>query len=68
MKKKRTWLPLCAVAIAGILCAVILWGGASKSELFDCVQENQAELERFAFELMRINGQVAKYKEWTVSS
>ena len=62
MKKKRAWLPLCAVAIAGILCAVILRGGSSKSEIFDYVQENQADLERFAVELMRVNGQDAKYK------
>ena len=67
MKKKRAWLPLCAVAIAGILCAVILRGGSSKSEIFDYVQENQADLERFAVELMRVNGQDAKYKEWTAS-
>lgn len=67
MKKKRAWLPLCAVAIAGILCAVILRGGSSKSEIFDYVQENQADLERFAAELMRVNGQDAKYKDWPVS-
>ena len=67
MKKKRAWLPLCAVAIAGILCAVILWRGSSKSEIFDYVQENQANLERFAVELMRVNGQDAKYKDWPVS-
>ena len=67
MKRKRVWFLLCGVAIAGILCVVILQKGSTKSEIFDYVQGNQADLERFAVELMRVNGKDAKYKDWPVA-
>lgn len=67
MKRKWVWFLLCGVAIAGILCVVILQKGSTKSEIFDYVQGNQADLERFAVELMRVNGKDAKYKDWPVA-
>ena len=67
MKRKRVWFLLCGVAITGILCVVILQKGSTKSEIFDYVQGNQADLERFAVELMRVNGKDAKYKDWPVA-
>ena len=67
MKRKRVWFLLCGVAIAEILCVVILQKGSTKSEIFDYVQGNQADLERFAVELMRVNGKDAKYKDWPVA-
>lgn len=67
MKRKRVWFLLCGVAITGILCVVILQKGSTKSEIFDYVQENQVDLERFAVELMRVNGKDAKYKDWPVA-
>lgn len=67
MKRKRVWFLLCGVAIAGILCVVILQKGSTKSEIFDYVQGNQADLERFAVELIRVNGKDAKYRNWPVA-
>ena len=67
MKRKRVWFLLCGVAITGILCVVILQKGSTKSEIFDYVQGNQADLERFAVELMRVNGKDAKYRNWPVA-
>lgn len=67
MKRKWVWFLLCGVAITGILCVVILQKGSTKSEIFDYVQGNQADLERFAVELMRVNGKDAKYKDWPVA-
>ena len=67
MKRKRVWFLLCGVAITGILCVVILQKGSTKSEIFDYVQGNQADLERFAVELIRVNGKDAKYRNWPVA-
>ena len=67
MKSKRVWFLLCGVAITGILCVVILQKGSTKSEIFDYVQGNQADLERFAVELIRVNGKDAKYRNWPVA-
>ena len=67
MKRKWVWFLLCGVAIAGILCVVILQKGSTKSEIFDYVQGNQADLERFAVELIRVNGKDAKYRNWPVA-
>lgn len=67
MKRKRVWFLLCGVAIAGILCVVILQKESTKSEIFDYVQGNQADLERFAVELIRVNGKDAKYRNWPVA-
>ena len=67
MKRKWVWFLLCGVAITGILCVVILQKGSTKSEIFDYVQENQVDLERFAVELIRVNGKDAKYRNWPVA-
>ena len=67
MKRKWVWFLLCGVAITGILCVVILQKGSTKSEIFDYVQGNQADLERFAVELIRVNGKDAKYRNWPVA-